>query len=67
MSAPTTTPATTRGRETADADADAEVPEHLLCSICLDAPASTAQQCFNGGAKAHGFPTLEHTSNQCHH
>jgi hypothetical protein len=57
MSAPTT--ATTRGRDAEDADDDANVPEHLRCSICLDAPASTAQQCFNGGAKAPGFPTLE--------
>jgi ankyrin repeat protein len=43
MSAAARTPAiTTRGRE------DANVPDHLRCCICLDAPPSNAQQCRNG-------------------
>ena len=62
MSAPATTPVTTRGREAADAadagngtrtrdlgnDDDAEVPEHLCCCVCLDAPPSHVFQCRNG-------------------
>jgi hypothetical protein len=45
MSAPATTAAATRGRETED---DANVPEHLLCGVCLDAPPSHVFQCRNG-------------------
>ena len=43
MSAAANTPAiTTRGRE------DDDVPDHLLCYVCLDAPPNNVQQCRNG-------------------
>ena len=42
-SAAARTPATTRRRE----DDDAPVPDHLLCSVCLDAPDGNVYQCCN--------------------
>jgi len=45
--------ASTVGRERASrgqvhARADNDVPEHLKCSVCLDAPCGRIEQCANG-------------------
>jgi hypothetical protein len=39
--------AASRGRVRARVDDD-EVPEHLRCSVCLDAPCGRIEQCTNG-------------------
>jgi hypothetical protein len=46
------TPATTSfggvTRTRADAAADDDVPDHLLCCVCFDAPAGRVESCLNG-------------------
>jgi ankyrin repeat protein len=44
MSAAARTPAATRGRE----EEEDEVPDHLVCAVCLDAPPAHVYQCRYG-------------------
>jgi hypothetical protein len=46
--------AASHGRVHARADAEDDgVPEHLRCSVCLDAPSGRIEQCTNGEHTAH--------------
>ena len=46
------------GRVRTRAEADDDVPEHLKCSVCLDAPCGRIEQCASGEHKKH--PRDEH-------
>jgi hypothetical protein len=45
--------AASSGRVRARAEDGDGVPEHLKCSVCLDAPSGRIEQCTNGEHTAH--------------